>query len=198
MWIFSAVLYFCRSPVCCEQHLLSLFSNSSYSDNNFHVEAILVPEAFLVITFGTAKAGSCWVGYENSPGAAFKGGVSVAWCSGSSAWFLLLCGRNSCCCSTSDCCFVGKGSNSVWVGLFPFLFLSFRSPFVSKSSNSAAQQRKTSQPCPQCVGPAPPPWPLLGCHLWPTNKVCEHVRNALFWLGHGCCRAWLHMLASVG
>lgn len=126
IWIFSTVLYFCRSPVCCEQHLLSFL----------RVPNLLIPAIIftsrqyqcqshsLVITFGTAahSAGSCWVGYENSPGAAFKARVSVAWWSASSLNFYCFVGEIPVAVLRQTLLLYGEGIES-WVGVFSFLSL---------------------------------------------------------------------------
>lgn len=149
------MLYFCRSPVCSEQHLLSFLC----------FPTILIPTIIfmgrqyqcqghsLVITSGTAaeSASNCWVGLENSPGAAFKASVSglVVWVfswTSAALWekFLLL-----------FCCFVGKGLNSGWACFIFFLpCCSHEITLCFQIFKFCCLAKATSETCSHCVAPA--------------------------------------------
>lgn len=160
MWIFWTVLHFCRSLVCCEQHLLSFlrFPTLLISTVIFMCRRHQCQSHSLVITSGTAahSAGSFRMGYENSTGPAFK--ASALWPEGHLNFY----------------CFVGEIpvlfltlSRKVWIlgGCFFFLLPLMKPPFVSKSSNYSAQQRELQILLPLLDHP----WPLPGYGLSPLD-----------------------------
>lgn len=103
----------------------------------------------------------------------------MAW---GSSGFLLLCGRNSCCCSISD--FAEKGLNPGWVF------------FLSSSSHETTfcfQIVKFFCPAKVTSDFVAPSWPpMASARLWAVTFRCQIKKyvNPLgllfFWLGHGC------------